>query len=133
MKRLLDTNVISDFVRGHERVMDRLRSHAPGDLAISTITRMEIAYGLARNPDRAKRLGPLLDALFESIPLLDYVKDDAVETGTIRAQLESVGRPIGICDAMLAGTARARGLIVVTNNVDEFARVPGLKWEDWRA
>ncbi len=132
MKRLLDTNVISDFVRGDARVMQRLRSCAPGDLVISTITRMDVAYGLARRPARAQRLASLLDALFDALALLSYAEDDAVEAGKVRAELESIGRPIGRCDAMLAGTARARGLIVVTHNVREFSRVPGLRCEDWR-
>jgi len=132
VKRLLDTNVISDFVRGQQDVMQRLRHHAPGDLVISTISRMEVAYGLARQPARAKRLAPLLDALFESIEVLSYAEDDAVETGKIRAELEVIGRPIGLCDAMLAGVARARGILVVTRNVSEFSRVPGLRWENWR-
>lgn len=56
VKRLLDTNVVSDFVRGHDGVMQRLRGHAPADLVILTISRMEVAYGFARQPARAKRL-----------------------------------------------------------------------------
>ena len=74
----------------------------------------------------------MLDALFDSIEVLSYVEDDAVETGKIRAELEAIGRPIGLCDAMLAGVARARGILVVTRNVSEFSRVPGLRWENWR-
>ena len=81
MKRLLDTNVISDFVRGQQDVMQRLRHHAPGDLVISTISRMEVAYGLARQPARAKRLAPLLDALFDSIEVLGYVEDMRTRPG----------------------------------------------------
>jgi tRNA(fMet)-specific endonuclease VapC len=129
---LLDTNVISDFVRGHGAVMQRLRACAPEDLAISAVTRMEVAYGLARNPPRAERLAPLLGALFASVVTLDYAEDDAIETGKVRAELEACGRPIGLCDAMLAGVARARGLRMVTHNTAEFSRVAGLQWEDWR-
>lgn len=93
---------------------------------------MEVAYGLARNPQRARRLAPLLDALFSSIAVLDYSNEDAIETGHVRAELETAGRPIGLCDAMLAGVARSRGLVMVSHNVAEFSRVSGLRWEDWR-
>lgn len=64
--------------------------------------------------------------------MLIHAEDDAVETGKIRAELEAIGRPIGLCDAVLAGVALARGLTVVTRNVSGFSRVPGLRWENWR-
>jgi len=132
MRLLLDTNVISDFVRGEASVQANLRSVAPADIAVSSITVIEIAYGLARNPPVARRIGPLIDVLLGSITVLAYSVEDARETGRIRSELEQVGRPIGLCDAMLAGVARSRDLLMITNNVAEFSRVPDLRCSDWR-
>jgi tRNA(fMet)-specific endonuclease VapC len=133
MKCLLDTNVVSDFVRGISSVQQRLRAHAPADLSVSAVTVMEIQYGLSRNPQRARRIAPLIDLLIASIVVIAYSDDDARETGRIRAELEAIGRPIGICDAMLAGVARYRGLLLVTHNTSEFSQVTKLRAEDWRA
>lgn len=131
MRYLLDTNVISDFVRGVAVVQHRLRACAPSDVAVSTVTTMEIAYGLARNPVRARRIAPLIQSLLASVATLPYSETDATETGRIRAELESEGRPIGLCDAMIAGTARGRNLVVVTHNVSGFSRVSALNVVDW--
>ena len=89
MKFLLDTNVISDFVRGDAVVQSNLRTSAPADVAVSAITVMEIAYGLARNPRKAQRISPLIDSLLASITILAYVDADAKETGRIRAELDA--------------------------------------------
>jgi tRNA(fMet)-specific endonuclease VapC len=102
------------------------------DIAVSSITVMEIAYGLARNAPRARKIAPLIDTLLASLNLLPYSEADARETGRIRAELESAGSPIGLCDAMLAGVARSRELQVITHNLDEFLRVSGLRTDDWR-
>jgi tRNA(fMet)-specific endonuclease VapC len=67
--------------------------------------------------------GPLEWAMFD--------EQDARAAGTIRAELESIVKPIGAYDVLLAGQARRRGATLVTSNAREFARIPGLKWEDW--
>ena len=67
---------------------------------------------------------------FEVIP---FDASDAREAGAIRADLETIGRPIGPYDLLIAGQARARGLILVTANNREFQRVKGLDCEDWSA
>ena len=132
MKLLLDTNVISDFVRGDPRVQSRLRACPPADIAVSSVTVMEFAYGLTRNAPRARKIAPLIDTLLASLKVLPYSEADARETGRIRAELESSGSPIGLCDAMLAGVARTRGLVMITHNLAEFSRVSDLRTEDWQ-
>jgi tRNA(fMet)-specific endonuclease VapC len=132
MRLLLDTNVISDFVRGDPDVKRQLLATAPAEIAVSSVTVMEIAYGLSRNPARAKRLAPVVDEFLGAVQVLAYESDDAWETGRIRAELEGVGSPMGLCDAMIAGVARWRDLALVTHNTREFARVAGLRWLDWR-
>ena len=129
---LLDTNVVSDFVRGEARVQARLKSTPPPEIAVSAITVMETTYGLAAEPKRARKLRPVIDAMYASVELLPFSIEDAQAAGAVRAALRGAGRPIGPYDALLAGSALARGLILVTANVDEFRRVAGLVVENWR-
>jgi tRNA(fMet)-specific endonuclease VapC len=102
-------------------------------ILLSSIVAFELWYGVARSQRKdsnTQRLetflgGPLEWALFD--------EDDARDAGTVRAELEAVGRPVGAYDVLLAGQARRRGATLVTSNTKEFARVRGLKWEDWAA
>jgi tRNA(fMet)-specific endonuclease VapC len=130
---LLDTNVISDFVRGERRVLARVKSSRPDVLAVSTVTVMEIEYGLALEAARARRLRPVLEALIGSMAVLPFTSADAAAAAGARAGLRRSGRPIGPYDVLLAGCALSRGLVLVSANTDEFARVDGLTVENWRA
>jgi tRNA(fMet)-specific endonuclease VapC len=130
---LLDTNVVSDFVRGHASVQQRLRESSPGDIAVSTVTVMEIDYGLALEQGRMRRLAGVIDVLLESVHVLPFSRDDARASGTVRAALRRRGAPIGPYDVLLAGCALARGLVLVTANLAELRRVDGLLVESWRA
>ena len=129
---LLDTNVISDFVRGERRVLARVKGSRPDVLAVSTVTVMEIEYGLALQAARARRLRPLLEALIGNMAVLPFTSADAAAAAIARAALRRSGRPIGPYDVLLAGCALSRGLVLVSANTDEFARVDGLVVEDWR-
>ena len=133
MRFLLDTCVISDFARGHVRTLDRIKAAAPDDLAASTITRMEITYGLLLNPSLARQLAPVMDALFSSIRVIAYGSGAAEATAEARAGLKRKGRPIGAFDILIAGTALAHDLTLVTSNVRELSQVEGLRIEDWRS
>ena len=132
MKYLLDTCTVSDFVKGQTNVIARVKATSPQLIAVSALTRMEVDYGLALNAARAKQLGPILDAFFASIVTLPFDEAEAKAAAAISAALKTRGQPIGAYDVLIAGTALARGLIVVTANVGEFERVSGLLVEDWR-
>ncbi|HUY27521.1 MAG TPA: type II toxin-antitoxin system VapC family toxin [Candidatus Binataceae bacterium] len=133
MRFLLDTCVISDFAQGHPQVLARVKSIAPAELAASTITEMEVAYGLILNPKLARRLKPVMDAFFGAIHVLPYDRASAQASASARAILKRRGRPIGAYDVLIAGAALAHDLIVVTSNVREFKQVEGLRVEDWRS
>ena len=133
MKYLLDTCTVSDFVKGQPGVMSRIKATSPKQIVVSSLTRMEIDYGLALNTERAKKLAPMLDAFFSVVSTVPFDEADGLATAAIRAALKPKGRPIGAYDALIAGTGVARGLIVVTSNVGEFNRVSGLKIENWRS
>jgi tRNA(fMet)-specific endonuclease VapC len=133
---LLDTNACIALINGTEiNVRRRFKRAVAREsvILLSSIVAFELWYGVAksqRKDSNTQRLetflgGPLEWALFD--------EDDARGAGTVRAELETVGRPVGAYDVLLAGQARRRGATLVTSNTKEFARVQGLKWEDWAA
>ena len=132
MKYLLDTCVISDFVKGHPNVLKRLKYEQPNAIAVSSITVMEINYGMKLNPVRAKKIQHIVDRLLAMVNILPYEQEDATTTGSIRSHLKTLGTPIGPYDVMIAGMALSRGLIMVTSNTQEFERIVGLNLEDWQ-
>ncbi len=132
MKYLLDTCVVSDFVKGEPGVLATVKRTAPDQIAVSAVTRMEVEYGLLLNPQRARRLAPVLDTFFASITVLPFDDIDAKAAAAVRAALRVQGRPIGPYDCLIAGCGLARGLVVVTSNASEFGRISGLRMENWR-
>ena len=130
IRYLLDTNIVILALRKRPEIVRRRFSGATGSLAVSVVTVAELAYGAEKSahPDRNSR------ATAEFLGMLDIVPLDATaaeHAGRIRAELASVGSPIGAYDTLIAGHARSRGLIVVTNTTREFSRVKGLLVEDW--
>lgn len=132
IRYLLDICTVSDFVKGHPKVLARIKATAPNLVAVSALTRMEVDYGLALNAERKRKLAPLLDAFFSTVVTLPFDEADAMAAAAIRAVLKTQGQPIGAYDVLIAGTGLARGLAVVTSNVGEFRRVSGLQVENWR-
>jgi len=132
MKYLLDTCTVSDFVKGQPNVLARIKAISPALIAVSALTRMEVEYGLVLNAERARKLAPVLQAFFSTISTLPFEVADALAAAAIRAALKTKGQPIGAYDVLIAGTALARGLVVVTSNVGEFQRIGGLQVDDWR-
>jgi tRNA(fMet)-specific endonuclease VapC len=131
MRYLLDTSVCIPLIDGtDERLRDRLLSESPGSVLLSSVVRAELQFGArksqraAENLDRVERFC----RAFESLPFDDAA---AGAYGAIRAQLEREGRPIGSNDLLIAATALAAGLILVTRDLPEFRRVPGLRVEAW--
>jgi len=125
----LDTNaVIALLNNARGSVATRLRTHAPADIAISSIVLCELYFGAFRSARVEYNLARV-EALRFAVLALD--QDDARAAGEIRAALAARGTPIGGYDLLIAGQARARGLVVVTANGREFARVDGLAVEDW--
>lgn len=129
MKYLLDTCTISDFVKGQPNVMSKLKTTPAKQVCVSSLTRMEVAFGLSRHPERERKVAPVLDALFGAITTLPFEEADALAAAGIRAGLV---KPLGAYDLLIAGTALARGLVLVTSNIAELQRVGGLQLEDWR-
>ncbi|MFB8230889.1 type II toxin-antitoxin system VapC family toxin [Cellulosimicrobium sp. NPDC055967] len=127
---LLDTNVLVALLRGNgSAARPRLRG-AEGRIAVSTVSEMELEYGIERS-DAPHRNRQAVDELLSLVDVLPFDGLAAMHAGRVRALLAARGTPIGPYDALLAGHARSLGLVMVTNNVREFTRVPGLEVEDW--
>lgn len=127
---LLDTNTVSFHIRRSSAALERRLRKVPAEqVALSVVTEMELRFGLARRPGLA--IGPLVEEVLAGIDILPLTSASAAAYGRIRARLEAAGTPIGPLDLMIAAQAVALGLTLVTNNLDEFRRVPGLACEDW--
>ncbi len=131
MRYLLDTNTCIAAIRNHPIVLQHLAAATPRECAISAITRYELLVGVEKsaNPvnERAK-----FDQLVRTFDRLRFGTAAAGHAAKIRAYLEAQGTPIGPYDTLLAGHALSLSLIVVTANVKEFNRVPGLTVENWQ-
>ncbi|BCH20912.1 ribonuclease VapC [Mesorhizobium sp. L-8-10] len=128
---LLDTNaVIALVTRRSEALMRRVESTEPGALAVSSIVAHELCFGAYRSQKVDFNL-ETLRLLFADIVILDLDREDARAAGEIRADLARRGTPIGPHDVLIAGQALARGMPLVTNNTAGFARIAGLRLEDW--
>ncbi|ALB42862.1 MAG: type II toxin-antitoxin system VapC family toxin [Nostocales cyanobacterium LacPavin_0920_SED1_MAG_38_18] len=132
MQYLLDTCVVSDFVKGDPNTLQRLKLISPDDISISAVTSIELKYGLAINPQRAIKIQPLIISFLNSVTILPFAEAEAEQTAQIRSFLKQAGTPIGAYDVLIAATAITHKLIIVTANVREFERIPNLQIENWR-
>jgi tRNA(fMet)-specific endonuclease VapC len=130
VKFVLDTNTCIYALKLQGRVVERLRDHAPDDLGVTIITIAELWFG-AHKSLRSSVARREMDGFLEPFGVLPFDREAAEAYARIRFELERTGRPIGERDLLIASIALARGLTVVTHNVSEFGRVPGLKTEDW--
>lgn len=128
---MLDTNAVSDLVRRPDgAVAGRATVVEPGTMAVSIVVAAELRYGAERRG--SVRLTSQLEAVLSALDTLPLTEPADRHYGMIRSELEQLGRPIGYNDLLIAAHARALGATLVTNNVREFRRVPGLTVEDWR-
>lgn len=132
MKYLLDTCVISDFIKGNRNTLIRLKQTPPSQIMISSITLMEIEYGLAYNKERAKKIEKPIHDIIRCTTTLPFTTGDAIQAAKARAYLRQRGNPIGYYDSLIAGAALNNNLILVSTNEKEFNRLTGLQVENWR-
>ena len=132
----LDTNVVIAAINRRTRhVRERLLQNlADGAVVgIPAVVLFEMWYGIKKSTRPQTSANNLADFLAADVTLWPFDADDAQEAGDIRAALARSGKPIGPYDVLIAAQARRRGATLVTANKREFARVPGLKTEDWAA
>lgn len=130
LKYLLDTNIVIYTMKNRPKQVKRRFQQHHGQMSISAVTLGELVFGAEHSQQVERNLADI-EALMARIEVLSFDGKAAFHFGQIRAALYRTGRPIGAYDMMIAGQARAMGLILVTNNMKEFERVPGLLLEDW--
>lgn len=113
-----------------EQVFIRLKEHDPQEVCISSVTYAELVHGVEKSKASEKNRVALA-LLLANIDIVSFDSLAAQSYGKIRADLEKAGTPIGPLDMMIAGHAKSLNYNVVTNNTKEFARVKGLKLENW--
>ncbi len=130
VKYMLDTNILIYTIKNRPaKVREAFKRHADY-LAMSTVTLGELIYGAEKSTQSDRNLADI-EALAARMDVVPFDSQAAIHFGQVRAELAESGKLIGPYDLMIAGHARSRGLILVTNNLREFKRVPGLRVENW--
>ena len=131
MKYLLDTNICIYLIKSKPvSVRQHFEMHAMGDVGVSSITVVELQYGAEKSQQIERNLAAL-EQFFLPLVIADFDVEAARRYGRIRTYLEKQGTLIGSLGTLIAAHALRLGVTLVTNNVKEFARVPGLQTENW--
>ena len=131
MRVLLDTNICIYMIKNKPpEVRKHFERFVPGDIAISSITVAELQYGVEKSAAREKN-ALALEAFLLPLEIAPFDMESALAYGKIRAALESQGKPIGSMDMLIAAQAIAQDFTLITHNLKEFDRIPGLRCETW--
>ena len=131
MNALLDTSICVPLInRSDESLARRLLSQSPREVVLCSVVKAELYFG-ARNSQRVAENLDRVDRFCEAFESLVFDDAAAAHYGSVRAQLRREGRPIGANDLMIASIALASKATLVTRNLDEFTRVPGLDVVSW--
>jgi tRNA(fMet)-specific endonuclease VapC len=127
---MLDANICIYMMKNYPRdLQDKFNSLAE-QLCISSITLGELHYGAEKSARRADNL-TAIEHFVARLDVLPFDARAAAHYGQLRAELERAGTPCGPHDMQIGGHARSGGLIVVTNNLGDFGRMPGVRVENW--
>lgn len=132
MRRMLDTSTLIDILRGEPSVTARFRAADPSELVVSAVSAGELMAGAARANDVQRELFAV-DMLLRPLPQLPLDAAATRRSGLLDAHLRRAGTPIGTSVRLVAATALEHDAIVVTSDTRDFARVPFLVTESWRA
>lgn len=127
---VLDTNTVLDYFKGKGRVAERLLAVAPSEITLPAVSAYEVRVGVlgSQNPKRRREQ---FEAFLSVIEILPFDAEAGVRAAELRHNLERAGETIGPLDTLIAATALSHGGVLVTRNVREFSRVPGLKTVNW--
>jgi tRNA(fMet)-specific endonuclease VapC len=128
---MLDTNICIYIIKNHPaEVIRKIKKFSPSDLVLSAIIVCELEYGVSKSSDPEKNRQTLVKFL-APFEICSFDEQAASHYGDIRAHLERNGKLIGAMDLLIAAHARSLSLTLVTNNLNEFERVPGLRTVNW--
>lgn len=125
-----DTNTLIYYFKGQGRVAERLWQIPPGELALPAAVLYELEVGIAKS-NAPERRRAQLDGLLAWVVVIPFGVLESRHAARIRAALEQRGEPIGPIDTLIAGTALAHDALLITRNLREFGRIPGLRLENW--
>lgn len=127
---MLDTNICIHVMKTYPPEVRETFNALAEQLCISSITLGELHYGAEKSARRAENLAAI-EHFVARLDILPFGRKAAAHYGQIRAELERAGTPCGPHDMQIGAHARSEGLVVVTNNMREFARMPGVRVENW--
>ena len=130
IRYLLDTNIVIYVIKKRPIEALHIFNQNSGRMAISSITLAELFHGAEKSSRSSENLR-VIDDFTSRLEVLPYTPKAAQHYGSIRAALEKKGEPVGVNDLHIAAHARSEGLVLVTNNLKEFERVPALETENW--
>lgn len=128
---MLDTNICIYLIKEQPAsVLDRFASHPVGDIGVSVITLAELEHGITKS-SRPARNRAALEQFVSPLEVASFDRDATAAYGRLRNLLEKKGQPIGSMDLLIAAHAISLDVRLITHNVKEFGKVPGLRIEDW--
>ncbi len=130
MNRLLDTDIIIHFLRGHERVVHRMATLPHSSLAVPAIAVAELYFGAFNSIDPARNCA-VVDTLRRQVQIIPFDDEAAVLFGRLKARLRDEGALIPDSALFIAATALVTGSVLVTANTTHFERIEELRLEDW--
>ena len=130
---LLDTNILSELIKKHPSpsVLSQLRSKPAHTLFTSCICVMELRFGSVLRKDAEIFWEKVTQEIISRVNIVSITENEAILAGNILAELRKQGEIIGLEDVLIAASALANQYIVVTANIRHFARIKGLKVENW--
>jgi len=130
LEYMLDTNICIYILKNRPPELREKFDREAERLCISSITLCELHYGAEKSARRLTNLATIAEFVAR-LAILDFSVSAAAHHGQIRAELERMGQPAGVYDMLIGAHARSESMIVVTNNMREFARMPGVRVENW--
>ena len=133
MQFMLDTNILVYVLNArpkHESVLERFDREDPRDMVVSSITLAELRYGIEKSRYRDDNR-TALQRVLRALNVVPFETKAAEIYGTLRARLKAAGKPVGPLDTLIAAHSLALDLTLVSSNLREFSRVPGLRVESW--
>ena len=127
---MLDTNICIYIINAKPpTVLQRFRDYRMGEVGVCTVVAAELAFGVAKSGSARNRHA--LELFLAPLTLMPFDEAAVWAYGTLRSELERQGKQIGALDTMIAAHALSQQATLVTNNTSEFARVPGLRLDNW--
>jgi tRNA(fMet)-specific endonuclease VapC len=130
LRYMLDTNICIYVIKNRPAPLRERFNDLADQLCISVITLAEMVYGAEKSARPHENLA-IVEQFCARLDVLPFAERAASHYGQLWVDLERAGQPVGIHDMMIGGHARSEGLTVVTNNLREFQRMPGLRFENW--